>query len=115
METIIYKVLKKFGDFKKGDTFKLDEVEMTEEEVAELVEAGKIEAMEDADSSDDEDDSDTGSTGTGKVTIVLSNRNTRDGQSTRVFDEATHGADFAKVADEFAETNKHLVISRTDE
>ncbi len=111
-----YKVLKKFDDFKKGDVIDLAEVELTEEEVAELVEGGKIEVMED-------DTNSVGSSSSGaenkgavtKVTFHLHNRNVKTGESTRVFDALTHGEDFVKVADEFGETNKAHVISRADE
>lgn len=47
--------------------------------------------------------------GSAEIAFVL-----RDGEK-RTFSEADHGENFADVADEFHETNKHRVIRRLDD
>lgn len=99
-----YKVLKKFGDLKKGAIFvPADE---TEEQIAEAVAEGFIELVPEKSEKSSE---------VSKVTFVIRNPDTASKTSERVFDAETHGEDFVAVADEFAETNKAVVLSRKDE
>lgn len=106
-----YKVLKKFGDLKKGATFVPGDE--TEEEIAEAVAEGYIELI-----TDDSADSKKGPGKKGevsKVTFSVRNPDVKGGVSERVFTAEEHGEEFVAVADEFGETNKSTVLSRKDE
>lgn len=115
-EKIEYKVLKKFGAFKKGDMID-EETDLAsiledggpsaEEVLAQAVEAGFIALMGEV------EDKPKGKVS--KVVFTLHDINSKHRESTREFDEATHGEDFLKVADEFHKTNEKVVISRKHE
>lgn len=110
-----YKVLKKFGDLKKGSVF-TPEGE-TEDEIKEAVEDGYLEPIEKTEGATAEDTkptSDSKKTVT-KVTFVIRNADTRNHTSERVFDKENHGVDFVEVANEFGATNANIILSRKDE
>ncbi len=46
----------------------------------------------------------------GQIIFKIRNQNVHGGMSERVFCEETHGEDFQALADEFAETNKNIII-----
>jgi hypothetical protein len=53
--------------------------------------------------------------GVSKITFTIRDRDGKNGKSERVFDEATHGEDFAEIADTFAESEKREILNRKDE
>jgi hypothetical protein len=100
-----YKVLKKFGDFKKGEIFDpTDGYEGTEEEIAVAVEEGFIAVIEDKESGD-----------VSQVTFQVRSRDVKGGIAHRVFNVEKHGEKFKELVDEFAESNKDLIVHRKDE
>lgn len=96
-----YKVLKKFGEYKKGDiaTF----TEMTVEEVEELIEAGKI-ALVSEDENDEEEAEEVTTSSKGAV-IVTWNGGSRE------YSKEVHGKDYKALAEEFASKHPTAVIS----
>jgi formaldehyde-activating enzyme involved in methanogenesis len=90
-----YKVLKKYGDFKKGDVLTPSEAfEGSEEEIAkavqEAIDGGFIVEVVPEDSDDDAKVS-------GDVAVVVWNGNRRE------YSNEIHGKDFAKLAKMFAD------------
>lgn len=98
-----YKVLKKLGDFKKGDILNSEESDFTEEEIASAVEAGQLKLIE---------ENNEGADSKGQVTFHVRNKNVSAGHSTRVFSHAEHGAEYKSLADEFEQSNKEHILSR---
>lgn len=86
-----YKVLKKFGDYKKGDVF-IPEESMAMDDLNLLIEEGKI-AIVTEDSKEDETEKSSG-----KTSVIVT-----WGQGTREYSKAIHGPDFMKLAKQFAE------------
>lgn len=50
-----------------------------------------------------------------KVIIKIKDRDTKDGTRHRTFTKEDHGENFRELADQFAETNKYLVIDKVFE
>ncbi len=50
-----------------------------------------------------------------RIAFTYRNRNVAAGVSTRIFTRSLHGDDFMAIADEFAQSNSALIISRKDE
>jgi len=89
-----YKVLKKFGDLKKGDEF-IPENE-TEEEIAEAITDGFIKEISDKK----------------EITkIIFKVRNEED----RIFDEKSNGENWKESADSFGEAEKNQIVNRIEE
>lgn len=91
---------------KVGDIAKLPPVQSDDSSDDEDSEDESDEDGEDAD--DEESDADS-------VSFQLLDRNHKSGRVTRTFSADNHGKDFKKVAKEFAETNKHRIIKKSNE
>lgn len=86
-----YKVLKKFGDLKKGDTFApvSQNYEGTEADITAAIEAGFIKEVVEK---------------TKKTSVVVTHQG-----GERTFSQEIHGDDFEDLASEFAETNNGTI------
>lgn len=107
-----YTVLKKFGDFKKGDVFDpKDGFDGTEDDIADLIESGKLELFDESAKTDSKNSSKDVS----KVTVTFRNPDVAGKVSERVFTPSEHGEDFEKIADEFHKSNDNVFISKKAE
>lgn len=84
--------------------------EMVEEgiEVGAIMKLPPLPEENELDEEDDEPEEEVANTGDKPVTKVIfhiQNPNVKGGQSERVFEEASHGVDFLKVADTFEASN----------
>lgn len=104
-----YKVLKKFGDYKKGDVLVVEGGNFSDDELASGVEAGQLKLI---------DKGDTLSPGpavhkTSKpVVFTLRDRNSAVGKKERVFSEEEHGEGYADLADQFEKANQSEILHR---
>lgn len=80
-----YKVLKKYGDFKKGDLIDITELELSAEDVQEAIDGGFIALIEEK----------------AKKTKATTATVTWNG-GVREFSEKVHGEDFMSLAESFA-------------
>lgn len=91
-----YKVLKKFGDLKKGSIFDpKDNYDGTEEDIAEAVEAGYIEEVLDGANEPGVEAPKEKKAKKTEVTVTW-------GQGSRVYSLAVHGENFMDLAESFA-------------
>lgn len=93
---MLYTTLKKYGEFKKGETFDSADVELSQEDIDEAIENGFIK----------ESDGDTQNSKGLKRTVVCVKHN----GGVREFSKEIHGDDFADLAKEFATTNNGEII-----
>lgn len=124
-----YNVLKKFGDFKKGEVLDTEEgFEGTADDLEAAVEAGKLELIEEeVEGAGDSDTEGAGPVppeepeppkhpkGLTKIIFKLRNKNEKSGFSFRTFCEADHGQKFIELADLFEKGNKSKVLDRQSE
>lgn len=103
----LYTVLKKFGDYKKGETFDptKDGYTGTEEDIATAVEKGFLAELGDGEKTTDKDTDAKPKAKKVKATSVTVNH----AGGERVFSQEIHGDNFAELADEFAETNNGTI------
>lgn len=66
--------------------------------------------VEETETSEEESESDEIESDSKSISFKVRSKNHKDGFTVRTFDEANHGKDFTKLAKEFNETNKDLIL-----
>ncbi len=93
-----------------------EDLDKNPELVEQGVEIGTIMKLPPLESADEETDSDEDEEDTSaKVSFHIRNSNTHSGQSVRSFTEKEHGKDFKKIATEFEESNKGIILKKVSE